>query len=131
MGRSSLLLLAAAVALIFAATTSEAAGGVYVARGNTVSVALPRQPRIIAVEDKSVAAMTVTPDGRALVTGLRAGRTRIVGKDYAEVPIIIPVTVFDETSKTSGQTVDLSVMNPPPPVRLQTHRRLPRAGTRR
>ena len=88
----SLLVLVVVVPLICA----EGATGATVVKvkvGQTVKVPLPRQPKILGVEDPSIASLKVTPDGHALVTGLRQGRTRIVGRDFAELPIIIPLVV--------------------------------------
>lgn len=92
MGRVKLLFLCA-VALPLLLEGGAAAGGVRVKVGQTVKVALPRQPQIIGIEDTSIASMKVEGDGHALVTGLRPGKTRIIGRDFAELPIIIPVTV--------------------------------------
>jgi hypothetical protein len=76
------------------------AAGITVKAGQTVKLKLPRQPRIIGVENPAIAALKVLPDGHALLTGLRAGRTRIIGRDYAEVPIIIGVTVVSSGSRS-------------------------------
>jgi len=92
MGRPNLLVLFAIVLpLLFAG--EAAAAGVKVKVGQTVKVPLPRQPKILGIEDPSIASMKVTDDGHAMVTGLRPGKTRIIGRDFAELPIIIPVTV--------------------------------------
>jgi len=67
--------------------------------GETKSFPLPRQPQIIGVEDPSIASMEVQPDGTARITGRREGTTRIIGRDNAQVPIVI----------------GLKVVAPPPP----------------
>lgn len=92
MGRPKMLIVfAIALALLFAG--EAAAAVVRVKVGQTVKVPLPRQPKILGIEDASIASMTVTNDGHAMVSGLRPGKTRIIGRDFAELPIIIPVTV--------------------------------------
>lgn len=73
--------------------TGALADGVRVKVGKTVKITLPRQPQIVGVEDPSIATLKVLPDGHALVRGVRAGRTRIIGRDNAQLPFIIPVTV--------------------------------------
>jgi Flp pilus assembly secretin CpaC len=73
--------------------TPASADEVVVKVGAAVVITLPRQPQRIAVEDETVASLTLLPDGRARVRGLRVGRTRIIGRDHAQVPIIVPVRV--------------------------------------
>ena len=92
MGRPKFLMILAIVLPLLLAG-GAAAAGVKVKVGQTVTVPLPRQPKIIGIEDASIASMKVTDDGHAMVTGLRPGKTRIIGRDFAELPIIIPVTV--------------------------------------
>ena len=60
----------------------------------SVTFPLPRQPLTLASEDPSVAVVEVLPDGKARVTGISVGSTRIVGRDHAQVPIIIAVRVL-------------------------------------
>lgn len=80
------------VMLLTCATPAHAAARVKV--GQTVKIALPRQPRIVGIEDTTIARLVkVTPDGFVLVRGLKPGATRIIGRDFAEVPIIIPLVV--------------------------------------
>jgi Flp pilus assembly secretin CpaC len=82
------------VAIVLCLGATAAAEGEWVVQvGETKSFALPRQPQIIGVEDPSIASMRVLPDGTARVTGLREGTTRIVGRDNAQVPIVIGVKV--------------------------------------
>jgi hypothetical protein len=54
---------------------------------------VPRLLQTIGVEDETVASLTLLPDGHARVRGRRVGRTRIIGRDYAQVPIVIRVRV--------------------------------------
>ncbi len=54
---------------------------------------LPRQPQILGSEDPAVATVRVLPDGHAVVRGVSAGATRIVGRDFGDVPMIFPVVV--------------------------------------
>jgi Flp pilus assembly secretin CpaC len=61
--------------------------------GEEKTFALPRQPQILGVEDPSIATVTVLPDGRAVVRGVAPGRTRIVGRDFGDLPMIFPVVV--------------------------------------
>jgi Flp pilus assembly secretin CpaC len=84
------LVLGVGLALLW---TGALADSVRVKAGKTVKITLPRQPKIVSVEDPSIATLKVLPDGHALVQGRRPGRTRIIGRDFAEVPFIIPVTV--------------------------------------
>jgi len=88
--------LAGCIALAMAGSEASAqtAQAVEVRVGETVSFALPRLAQIIDTEDHSIATMVVTPDGQARVTGVAAGRTRIIGRDLAQLPLIFPVTVF-------------------------------------
>ena len=62
--------------------------------GETMSFALPRLVQIIDTEDHGIATMIVTPEGQARVTGVAEGRTRILGRDLAQLPLIYSVTVF-------------------------------------
>jgi Pilus formation protein N terminal region len=61
--------------------------------GATVTVPIPRRPMIIDTEDHAIATFEMQNDGTARVTGVAVGRTRIVGQDYASVPILIPLNV--------------------------------------
>ena len=62
--------------------------------GEERSFPLPRQPQILGSEDPSIATVTVLPDGRAVVRGVAPGRTRIVGRDFGDLPMIFPVVVI-------------------------------------
>ena len=61
--------------------------------GKSVTVPLPRHPQRLDIEDASVATMEVLAEGKVKVTGKKVGKTRIVGRDNAQVPIIIEVVV--------------------------------------
>lgn len=82
-----------ALGLSGADASAQTAAAVEVRVGETVSFALPRLVQIIDTEDHAIATMVVTPDGQARVTGVAVGRTRIVGRDIAQLPLIFPVTV--------------------------------------
>ncbi|TAK28513.1 MAG: hypothetical protein EPO40_13840 [Myxococcaceae bacterium] len=82
-----------ALGLSGADASAQTTAAVEVRVGETVSFALPRLVQIIDTEDHSIATMVVTPDGQARVTGVAVGRTRIVGRDIAQLPLIFPVTV--------------------------------------
>ena len=69
-------------------------GPVEVAVGETVTITLPRNPMIIDSESRAVATFALMPDGTARITGVSVGSTRIVGQDFASVPMIIPVRVI-------------------------------------
>ena len=88
--------LAGCVALAMAAgeASAQTTPAIEVRVGETVNFALPRLAQIIDTEDHAIATMIVTPDGYARVTGVAVGRTRIIGRDLAQVPLIFPVTVF-------------------------------------
>lgn len=77
-----------------ASAQSDASVGVEVAVGETVTIALPRSPMIIDSENRAVATFELLPDGTARVTGVSVGSTRIVGQDFASVPMIFPVRVI-------------------------------------
>lgn len=68
---------------------------VHVKVGKVATVQLPRQLQRLSTEDAAIATVEVLPDGRISVTGRKAGETRIVGRDQAQVPIIIRVKVSD------------------------------------
>ena len=91
-----LLGLAGCVALALAAgeASAQTTQAIEVRVGETVSFALPRLAQIIDTEDHAVATMIVTPDGHARVTGVSVGQTRIIGRDFAQIPLIFPVTVI-------------------------------------
>jgi hypothetical protein len=72
---------------------AQADRGVEVAVGQTTVIQLPRMPMVIDSENHAVATLTVLPDGSARVTGVAVGSTRIVGQDFASVPIILVVNV--------------------------------------
>ncbi len=61
--------------------------------GETVTIDLPRPPMILGAEDESIARVVVLADGRAAVTGVAVGHTRVIGRDFAQVPLIYPVVV--------------------------------------
>ena len=75
------------------AVAQSAPEAIEVRVGETVSFALPRLVQIIDTEDHDIATMVVTPDGQARVTGVAPGRTRILGRDLAQLPLIYAVTV--------------------------------------
>jgi len=83
-----------ALALSGADASAQTTTTVEVRVGETVSFALPRLVQIIDTEDHSIATMVVMPDGQARVTGVAVGRTRIIGRDIAQLPLIFPVTVI-------------------------------------
>lgn len=83
-----------ALAMAGADASAQTAHEIEVRVGETVSFTLPRLVQIIDTEDRSIATMIVTPDGQARVTGVAEGRTRIVGRDLAQLPLIYPVTVL-------------------------------------
>lgn len=91
MNRRSLLLAGAGVALSAVSAADPRPFEVRV--GEERSFALPRQPQILGSEDPAVATVTVLPDGRALVRGVAVGATRIVGRDFGDLPMIFPVVV--------------------------------------
>ena len=76
-----------------APASAAATAAVQVKAGKMVTIRLPRNPRIIGVEDPSVATLEILAGGHARVLGKRAGKTRVIGRDFAELPIVIPVTV--------------------------------------
>ncbi len=82
-----------ALAMAGSEASAQTAQPIEVRVGETVSFALPRLVQIIDTEDHAIATMVVTPDGHARVTGVAAGRTRIIGRDLAQLPLIFPVTV--------------------------------------
>lgn len=61
--------------------------------GKTVTVNLPRRPQRLSAENPSIASVTVAGNGTAKVTGHKVGTTRLVGRDDAQVPILISVRV--------------------------------------
>lgn len=83
----------AALAWPGAGASAQTATDIEVRVGETVSFTLPRLAQIIDTEDHAIATMIVTPDGQARVTGVAPGRTRIIGRDLAQLPLIFPVTV--------------------------------------
>jgi hypothetical protein len=87
------LLALVGVAAAPAPAAAQSAQPIEVRVGETVSFALPRLVQIIDTEDHAVATMIVTPDGHVRVSGVAEGRTRIVGRDLAQIPLIFPVTV--------------------------------------
>lgn len=84
----------AALAVTSGEASAQTTQAVEVRVGETVSFALPRLAQIIDTENHAVATMVVMPDGQARVTGVAAGRTRIIGRDISQLPMIFPVTVF-------------------------------------
>ena len=92
--RRTVLALLVAVPLALAASASRAQERALEVRvGDDAFLPLPRQPRIFGSEDEAIATVTVLPDGRARVHGVAPGRTRLVGRDFAELPMIFPVVV--------------------------------------
>ena len=94
--RTPLRTLALLGSLAFALTTdavSAQSRAIEVKVGETVFFALPRQPQILGVENTAVATVAVLADGRAQITGVSVGTTRLVGRDFAELPMVFPITV--------------------------------------
>lgn len=91
--------LAGVVALAFSTGPAAAqnAGGVEVRVGESVNYQLPRLPQIIDTEDHAIATMVVLPDGQARITGVAVGRTRIIGRDISQLPMIFPINVIPAT----------------------------------
>lgn len=84
----------AALAMRGGAAAAQTSSEVEVRVGETASFALPRLAQTIDTEDHAIATMVVTPDGQVRVTGVAVGRTRILGRDLAQLPLIYPVTVL-------------------------------------
>lgn len=91
--RIIICLLSLNLSLMCSATPARAATTVEVKAGRTVTITLPRNPRIVGVEDPAIATLELLQDGRGRVSGKRPGKTRIIGRDFAEVPFIIAVRV--------------------------------------
>ncbi|MDB4929660.1 MAG: hypothetical protein JWM10_2144 [Myxococcaceae bacterium] len=89
----TLLGLLGLVGLATAPASAQTTSAIEVRVGETVSFTLPRLVQIIDTEDHAVATMVVTPDGHARITGVSEGRTRVIGRDLAQLPLIYPVTV--------------------------------------
>lgn len=85
-----------ALALTAPAATAQSRA-IEVKVGETVDFALPRQPQILGVENTSIATAAILPDGHARITGVAVGNTRLVGRDFAELPMIFPITVVART----------------------------------
>ena len=84
-----------ALALATTATTAVAQQRpIEVRVGETAEFTLPRQAMIIDSEDHSIATFELRPDGTAVVTGVAPGRTRIIGRDYAQMPFLYDVIVL-------------------------------------
>ncbi len=99
------LALAAPVALFAlsaVAQNSPDATPVEVAVGATVTVNIPRRPMIIDTENRAIATLEMQPDGTGRVTGVAVGDTRIIGQDFASVPILIPIRVV-APARTRGR----------------------------
>lgn len=67
--------------------------------GESTLFQLPRPPMIIGTEDPSIARVTVRPNGQVVVYGLTVGRTRIIGRDFAQRPLIFPVVVLEASAR--------------------------------
>lgn len=87
------LLLASLLSALAAMTAEAQPRPLEVRVGEEKSFPLPRQPQILGSEDPAIATVTVLPDGRAVVRGVSVGATRIVGRDFGDVPMIFPVVV--------------------------------------
>lgn len=86
--------LLAALAALAGARSLRADGRVLEVKvGEELEFTLPRLAQIIDTEDHAIATLTVLPDGRARVRGVAPGRTRIVGRDFGDLPMIFPVLV--------------------------------------
>lgn len=83
------------------AAAQTTASGVEVRVGESVLYQLPRLPQIIDTEDHAIATMTVLPTGQARITGVAVGRTRIIGRDISQMPMIFPITVIPATPQPS------------------------------
>ncbi|MFO0605493.1 MAG: pilus assembly protein N-terminal domain-containing protein [Polyangiales bacterium] len=86
-------LLASLVGALAAVTAGAQPRPLEVRVGEEKTFPLPRQPQILGSEDPAIATVTVLPDGHAVVRGVSAGVTRIVGRDFGDVPMIFPVVV--------------------------------------
>ncbi len=86
---------ASLVALAFAAPAPALAQTrpIEVRVGETVEFTLPRLMMIVDSEDSSIATFARHDDGTATVTGVAVGRTRIIGRDYASMPLLLDVVV--------------------------------------
>lgn len=84
------------LALLAGPAFSQTPEEVIVRVDRSVTFPLPRQPLTLASEDPSVAVVEVLADGKARVTGMAPGTTRIIGRDHAMVPIIISVRVLPQ-----------------------------------
>lgn len=104
--RRFLALATAAPLALFAvsalAQSSPDATPIEVTVGATVTVNIPRRPMIIDTESHAIATLEMQPDGTGRVTGVAVGDTRIIGQDYASVPILIPIRVVAPT-RTRGR----------------------------
>ncbi len=86
-------LLAVVVGALAAGGVEAQARPIEVRVGEAKEFMLPRQPQILGMEDPAIATVTVLPDGRAVVRGVSVGATRIVGRDFGDLPMIFPVVV--------------------------------------
>ena len=57
---------------------------------------------IIDTENHAVATLEMQADGTGRITGVAVGDTRIIGQDFASVPILIPIHVVTPT-RTRGR----------------------------
>ncbi len=89
------LLFAGGLVLAFIAgpAFSQTPEEVLVRESRSVTFPLPRQLQLLESEDPSVAVVEVLADGKARVTGVSVGSTRLVGRDHSQVPIVIRVRV--------------------------------------
>lgn len=84
------LLLVALPAPLLAQTPQE----IRVKVGASAIVPLPRAPKFLSVEDPSIASAEVLPQGKVKVTGKKPGTTRLVGRGFGDVPMVIAVKVL-------------------------------------
>ncbi len=96
----------AAAALIFATSpaplTAQTPQEIRVKVGASAVVPLPRVPKFLSVEDPSIASAEVLPQGKVKVTGKKPGATRLVGRGFGGVPMVIAVKVLPAKLRPSA-----------------------------
>ncbi len=85
-----------ALAVIAGPALSQTPEEVLVREGKSATFPLPRQLQRLVSEDPSVAVVEILPDGKARVTGVSPGTTQLVGRDHAQMPLVIRVRVLPE-----------------------------------
>jgi hypothetical protein len=91
--RHLLALLAASPLALVARAARAQQRPIEVKVGEDVFFQLPRQPQILGTEHPDIATVTVLPDGRARIHGVSVGATRIIGRDFGDLPMIFPIVV--------------------------------------